>query len=271
MRDLGALRRAGSRPSGIPHTHTLDSWKAVPRRAPRFIDRRVGPSELDAIGHFASGNSSSVFTVLVSAMARAFVDFAGVDAGRPFHVQTVTDLRRFTAAHQRPPIRNMVASASLIFRPARHDPFTVTLENAKREVERLRLGMRGAMNPIAASLVRRLSHATKRRLTEKALRAKFRSPVPLTFSHAGRVQEERVRFDGVAPERVLLIGGWMPMPVLLIVGLEYRHTLSLSVGFQEDDIPAERVRGFLDGIVGQIPIDRMDHVKPESRSSSAQT
>lgn len=72
------------------------------------------------------------------------------------------------------------------------------------------------------------------------------------------MQEERVRCDGVAPERVLLIGGWMPMPVLLIVGLEYRRTLSLSVGFQDSDIPAERVRGFLDGIVAQMPIERSD-------------
>jgi hypothetical protein len=163
----------------------------------------------------------------------------------------------------------MVASAALIFQPARHDPFTVTLENAKREVERLRRGMRGAMNPIAVSLVRRLSHATKRRLTEKALRAKFRSPVPLTFSHAGRVQEERVRFDGTAPERVLLIGGWMPMPVFLIVGLEYRGTLSLSVGFQDHDIPAEKVRGFLEGIVEQIPIERANAARQEVRSPSA--
>jgi hypothetical protein len=67
-----------------------------------------------------------------------------------------------------------------------------------------------------------------------------------------------VRFDGIAPERVLLIGGWMPMPVLLIVGLEYRRTLSLSVGFQDEDIPDARVRGFLDGIVAQIPVGRSD-------------
>ncbi|MCW5735066.1 MAG: hypothetical protein KIS73_13115 [Enhydrobacter sp.] len=270
IRDLGAVGRARLRPTGIAHSHTLDSWMAVPRCAPRFIDRRIGPSDLDAIGRFARSNGSSVFALLVSAMARAFVDFAGVDANRPIQIQTVTDLRRFVQAHERPPIRNMVASASLIFRPARHEPFTVTLENAKREVERLRTGMRGAMNPIAVSLVRRLSHATKRRLTEKALRAKFRGPVPLTFSHAGRVQEERVRFDGIAPERVLLIGGWMPMPVLLIVGLEYRRTLSLSVGFQDNDIPSERVRGFLDGIVGQMPVERSEDGAGRSSSARAQ-
>lgn len=258
LRDLRAIGRAGRRPSGIAHGHTLESWKAVPRRAPTYIDRQVDPAGLDAIGRFASANGGSVFTVLVAAMARAFVDFAGDGARRPFHVQTVTDLRRFTPAHERPPLRNMVASAPLIFDPARREPFAVTLENAKREVERLRRGMRGAMNPIAASLVRRLSHATKRRATEKALRAKFRGPVPLTFSHAGRVREERLRFDGLAPERVLLIGGWMPMPVLLIVGLEYRGTLSLSVGFQDDDIPAARVRGFLDGIVAELPVGQTD-------------
>ncbi len=37
------------------------------------------------------------------------------------------------------------------------------------------------------------------------------------------------------------------MPVFLIVGLEYRGTLSLSVGFQDHDIQAEKVRGFLEG------------------------
>lgn len=258
IRDLGSVGRAGRQQSGLPHGHTLESWKAVPRQAPRFVDRQVGPADLDAIGRFASRHDSSVFTVLVTAMARAFVDFAGVDPGRPFHVQTVTDLRRFVPAHERPPIRNMVASASLIFPPARHDPFTVTLQNAKREVERLRTGMRGAMNPLTVSLVRHLSHATKRKATEKALRARFSGPVPLTFSHAGRVREERVRLDGIAPERVLLIGGWMPMPVLLIVGLEYRRTLSLSVGFQDEDIAEARVRGFLDGIVAEIPVGQAD-------------
>ena len=260
LRDLGAIGgaigRAGRRPSGIAHGHTLESWKAVPRRAPTHIDRQVSATEFEAMGRFARANGSSVFTLLVAAMARAFVDFAGVDPGRPFQMQTVTDLRRFTRAHERPPLRNMVASASLLFDPARHAPFTATLENARRELDRMRWGMRGAMNPIAASLVQRLSPATKRQATEKALRGKFRRPVPLTFSHSGRVDERRLLFDGVAPDRVLLIGGWMPMPVLLIVGLEYRGALSLSVGFQDHDIPTARARAFLDGIVAQVPLGK---------------
>lgn len=268
MRDVGSVGRLGRRSSGMPHGHSFETWKAVPRTSPGFVDRRIDPSDMEVIGRLARSNASNVFTVLVAAMARAFVDFAGADANRPFHVQTVTDLRRFAPVHERPPIRNMVASASLVFDPAHDKPFAATLDNAKREVERLKTGMRGAMNPVAVWLLRRLSYATKRRLSEKAFRGKFRNAIPLTFSHAGVVEEDRVRFDGTAPERALLIGGCLPMPVLLIVGLEYRRTLSLSVGFQNDDIPGERLRGFLDSIVKQIPIGRMDPAGQEPPSAS---
>lgn len=258
IRDLRTVRRAVRQPSGIPHSHTFDTWKAVPRATPMFVEHLVGRPDLEAMSLLASRNGSSVFTVLVAAMARAFVDFAGADPKRPFQVETVTNLRRFTPPVERPPIRNMVASASMIFQPAVDRPFVATLENAKREMENVRAGMRGALNPVVVSMLRRMSYATKRRLTEKALRGKFRKPVPLTFSHAGRVQPERLGFDGIAPERAMIIGGCLPIPVFLIVGLEYRGTLSLSVGFQGDDIPAERVRGFLDGVVAQIPIERRE-------------
>ena len=268
IRDAGAVRRT-RRPSGMPHGHNLETWKAVPRTSPGFVEGRIGPSDLDAMDRLASGNATSVFTVLIAAMGRAFVDFAGADASLPFHVQTVTNLRRFAPPPERAPIRNMVAHASVIFDPARDAPFAVTLENAKREMERLRAGMRGALNPAAVWLLRRLSYATKRRLSEKAFHSRFRNPVPMTFSHAGRVEEERVRFDGIAPERVMLIGGCLPMPVLLVVGLEYRRNLLLSVGFQQDDISGERLRGFVEGIVRQIPIERTDQAAMGSTRPAA--
>jgi hypothetical protein len=45
------------------------------------------------------------------------------------------------------------------------------------------------------------------------------------------------------------------MPVLLMAGLEYRGGLSLSIGFQKDDIAADKLRRFVDDIVDHIPMD----------------
>ena len=254
-RDIGDARRAGRNPTGIRHQHDLDTWRAAPRTSPGFVDRWVEPADMDAVRRLASHHATSVFAILVSATARAFVDFADADPNRPFHVQTATDLRRFAPTPERPPVRNMATLASMTFHPARQHGFAVTLENTKQEVERLRAGMRGAMNPIAVSVLRRLSYATKRRLTEKAFRGKFRNAIPPTFSYVGRVREDMVRLDTTSPDRVLMIGGCLPMPVLLVLGLEYRGGLSLSIGFQKDDIAADKLRRFVDDIVDHIPLD----------------
>ena len=273
IRDMSGGGRT-KRPSGVPSAHTLESWKAVPRTSPAYVEGRIGPAELDAMNNLARRDGTSEFTLLIAAMGRAFVDFAGPETSQPFHVQTVTNLRRFAPKSERPPIYNMLAHASVIFDPAREAPFAVTLENAKREMERLRgAGVRGVLNPLAALLVRHLSYAAKRSLSEKAFRSRFRQPVPLTFSHAGRVDEARTRFDGTAPERILLIGGVLPMPVLLIAGMEYRRNLLLSIGYQADDISGERLRRFADGIAAQIPIRPAHPDRPDGalQSSDANT
>ena len=253
LRDLGELRHVRTRIMGVRPEHDLAGWLALPRRSPCFVERRIEPEELEAIDRLAAAHGCGRMDVLVAGLARAYADFVGGAPGEAFRVIMPSNLRRFTAGARRPPIRNMAGFATMTFDAAREAPFGRTLEGAVREAARVKAGLSGAMNPVAAALLGRMSFARKQRMIEGAIRRGMGKPAPPTFTNVGRLHEGRARFDAAGPETVMLLGGAYPMPMLVVGGVEYRRSLSLAVAFQEDGIPRARMQGLVDDMVNQIP------------------
>ena len=254
LRDLGELRHARTRIMGVRPEHDLAGWLALPRRSPCFVERRIEPDGLEAIDRLAAAHGCGRMDVLVAGLARAYADFVGGAPGEAFRVIMPSNLRRFTAGTRRPSIRNMAGFATMTFDPARAAPFSRTLEGVVRESARVKDGLSGAMNPVAAALLARMSFARKQRMIEGAIRRGMSKPAPPTFTNVGRLHEGRARFDGAGPETVMLLGGAYPMPILVVGGVEHRRSLSLAVAFQEEGMERARMQGLLDAMVNEIPV-----------------
>lgn len=256
LRDVGGLRDARKRFVGISTRHDFKSWRDLPRSSAAAAEHRVGPLELSQIARLARQHGATRYAVLISGFARAFVDFVQPVAPGPVRIMTPSNLRRFTPTKARPAIRNMVVFASVSFDPARHSDFATTLRNATQGLDRLKRGTNGAPNPVAVATLKHLSYRTKRRLVEKAIEGNMRKPVPPTFSHLGRVEEERVRFDTLLPDAIMCHAACLPMPTMIVTITEYRG-LTLATGFQSYDVSQTRMQAFLGDITAQIPLDQI--------------
>lgn len=252
-RDLQDLRRARTPALTAPLATSFAAWCDHARARPAYAERRIDPTELAAIDQLAAAHGTTRFGVLIAGMGRAFAAFAPAPPGTPFRLMLATNLRRFTPPARRPAIRNLSAVASILFDPAPHAPFTETLAAAAKEAERVAWGLSGAMNPIAIALLRLISGNKKRALVKKMAAQQMTKNGAPAFSNIGRLNETRLRFDDATPDHVVVLGGAFPMPLMLIIGVEYRRTLTLAVAFQTDSLPKARAQAFLDDIVAQIP------------------
>ncbi len=252
-RDLSGLRHLRARPMGVVSDGSMQAWMGLPRTSPGVVERRIMPDRLAAIDRHATAHASTRLAVLVAGLARAFAGFTWAPDAALFRLMLPSNLRRFAPGTRRPAIRNMSIVASMIFDPACAQPFAATRQAATAAATSLERGMAGALNPIAIAVMRRMSFPAKQRLLEGVVRKSLGRPAPPTFTNVGRLHEARTRFDGVAPDHAVITAGAFPLPLVLVTGLEYRRTLTLSVGFQQDSVSRARMQRFLDAIVDEIP------------------
>lgn len=250
--EVGELRHARARPMGMPGLPGLDAWLDAPRATPDFVSCRIGPDLLGAVDRYAVAGRSSRLEVIVAALARAFHDMQGPHARPVFRVLLPSNLRRFAPVSRRPAIRNMSGITAMTFPALRDAPFEATLAAATAEGARLRRGMAGASNPLAVAMLARMGLAQLRGFIRSAVARDLRKPCPPTFTNVGRIDERRLRFGGVAPERAMLLTAAFPMPLLLITGAEFRGELALSIGFQASSIPGARLQSLLDGMLAEL-------------------
>jgi NRPS condensation-like uncharacterized protein len=253
LRDIDGLRFRASRLVGMRTEHDFASWCALPRNSAAAVSRRFSEAEFADVGRAARMLGATRFAVLLAGFARAFVDLVQPAAQGPMRVMTPANLRRYTkAVHARPSIRNIVVYASCLFDPARHSDFATSVRNVTDGLERMKRGMYGAPNPLAVMALK-LPYGLKRRLVEMAIRRNMTLPIPPTFSHVGYVPEERLQFDTQTPDDLMLLAGALPLPPLIVAGIEYRGRLSLATGYQSADLPTSRMRDFLKSITAELP------------------
>jgi NRPS condensation-like uncharacterized protein len=251
-RDLGALRHARTQPMGMPGLRGIEDWLGATWTTPDFVSCRIAPELLGAIDRHAVAQRSSRLEVLAAALARAFHDMLGPEARPAFRLLMPSNLRRFAPVSRRPAIRNMAGFAVMTFPALRDRPFEATLAAATKEGARLRRGLAGATNPVVVALLASMGLPRLRGFIRTAVSRDLRKPCPPTFTNVGRLDERRLRFGGVAPERALLLTAAFPMPLLLITGAEFRGELTLSIGFQAASIPGARLQALLDGMLAEL-------------------
>ena len=255
-RDAGDARRARIPACGAPLAESLEAWRDHPRTAPWVVSHRLSAATLAAMDGLALSHGTTRFGVLVAGIGRSFAAFAAASGGmarRAVRLTVATNLRQFTRATRRPAPRNMSSIATLLFDPACNEPFARTLAAAAKEVDRIGWGMAGAMSPPALAILGRLPASWRRALVRKLATQQLTRLGAPAFSTVGRLNEARLRFDDAAPEDALMVGVAAPMPYLVIVGVEYRRTLTLAVAFQADTVAPERMQALLDGIVAEVP------------------
>ena len=254
-RDLQDIRRARIPALTAPLAASFEAWRGHKRGAPGFAAHRIGPERLAAIDAVAAAHGATRLGVLAAGMGRAFAGFSPGPRGAAFRLMLASNLRRFAPASRRPAIRNLSAVASMCFDPAPDGPFAATLAAAVKEVDRVSWGLSGATNPVAAALLRLIPAKKKRVLVTKMAGLQMTRQGAPAFSNVGRLNEARLGFDGVAPEQAMVVSGAFPMPLFLVIGVEYRRTLTLTLAFQTDTLATARAQGFLDDVVAQIPVE----------------
>jgi NRPS condensation-like uncharacterized protein len=219
------------------------------------VERRIEKLEYSDLINRARKQGCSLFTILLAGVARAFVDFVGSDSNQSIKILIPCDLRRLDKSNNEGVIQHQSATASLTFDVARKYDFSVTLKNAALARRGMRKGVYGVSNPITSMIFKRLSYSTARKIIAKGFADSMKKPVPMIFSHLGRIECDHMKFDSTLPERILVICGSNPMPLLLVVGVEYRGALSIAAGFQSDSINKHEMQVFLDNIASQLMPD----------------
>lgn len=244
--------RAMARPCHGPQ-RGFDAFMAAPLDRPAFVRHVIPADRLKRLDAFAADRKVSRNDMLVAALARVFPAHFPGPPGAPFRVMLTHDLRRFAEVEPRPAVCNLggVAALTLAVDPAM--PPDAVLAAVRRAMAQARDTFSGVPNPLTQRLFARMAHGRKARLLDKMMGKGFAKPVAPVLTNVGRLMPGRFRFGGQVPVSMFLAGTANPLPLVVIAATEYAGTLSLSMSFQEGDLPREAVAALLAALADALP------------------
>lgn len=202
-------------------------------------------ARLEALGreHRATLND-----VLLAAFCRAYQQLAQPTGRRRIEVLMPVNMRRFLPLARADSVCNLGGFIYLNIGTRLGETFAETLELITAEMKRQKRMFMGLGDQFFAKLLDRYSFAKKRKLLGKAFAKASHVPVSPCYSNVGVIDDARLAFDGRSPERFALAGHISRFPVFLIAMWRYRGTVTLSLGFDEADVPRERMQLLLEQV-----------------------
>lgn len=216
-------------------------------------ERSIDPATFRAIKAYCASSGCSLHDILLAALLRATARSFSTPAGGAMALDFSVDYRRYLDPDARDRIANISSAVSLAVPCSDGEPFAITLERVGEQTSALRDSLWGIRS--MAKLERMCGRSLKpiSVLMGSVGRKNARKGVANAFlSNFGVFDEERLGFAGVAPDSAVVFG---PAPWgsgQLTAVSTYRDTMSVSMGFCNNDHDAASVEGVLDAMLEEL-------------------
>lgn len=189
----------------------------------------------------------------MTAYFRALFNIIDVIGETPVPLQVSADLRRYNPEETGDLIANLSSAIFAAIPPDRHETFEQTLIKVKTVMDRLK-GRSPLVGAYAIAIPFRLMNYRKASAVMRQMtvgRANKGVAMPL-LSNFGRLQPERLGFDGSTPLDTFITTPLMFPPYLMLGVTGYDGTLTFSSGYCREGV-GDGVERMLDLFLDRLP------------------
>ena len=216
--------------------------------------RRLETDRVKRIMDLAKQNGATLNDVLLTAYFRSLFRIIPVEGEAPVPLQVSADLRRYNPEESSDLIANLSSAIFAAVPPAGTETFVQTLTKVKTTMDR----MKGRSPLIGAYMIgipfRLMNYQKASGVMQQmtAGRANRGIAMPL-LSNFGRLEPDRLEFDGKRPEDAYITTPIMFPPYLMLGATGYDGSLTFTSGHCRDGVGNDNVEKMLDLVVSELP------------------
>jgi NRPS condensation-like uncharacterized protein len=210
----------------------------------------IPPERFASLKAYGSERGCTVNDMMLTAVLRACIALLDPPAGVPLSLMYTADLRRYLPDPDDVPLCNLSISGSLDLQRVDGEGFSDTLARVHERMGQWAQMCHGAGPLASAERLAGLGYRTTERLLGMAFRMAGSSGKTYPwFTNIGIIDEAKVSFDGATPSEALMFGPAVSGMSIVPVVSTYRDSLTVSAGFCESDMEADRIDEFLQATV----------------------
>jgi len=216
--------------------------------------RRLEAERVQKIVDLARSNGATLNDVLLTAYFRTLFKIIPVDGVAPVPLQVSADLRRYNLEGANDLIGNLSSAIFAGIPPTGDEPFTVTLGKVKAKMDRLK-GTSPLIGAYAIGIPFRLMNYRKASMVMQQMtagRAQKGVAMPL-LSNFGKLEPERLSFDGTRPSDAYITTPIMFPPYLMLGVTGYDGSLTLTSGYCREGVGNDSVEKMLNLVLMELP------------------
>lgn len=236
-------------PDGLEVIDPMWPSPCGPSKAPSTFHRAHIPAEgIESIRNLAHAHGGTINDVLMAAYFLSMSDRTGHYG--PLKVFFPVDLRRYLPDGSRE-MTNQAANVSIPLTRAKGEGMPELLRKIIDQTARLKKRRIGIREQVAFDRGCDPAGITVKRMVEEMASEQARGWADIFISNPGRFELPTV--PGLQDAYICYPGGYMPTTCFVIS--TFRGTMSVSMGYQDDEGPREATRRALAGFVGHLPVD----------------
>ena len=234
---------------------TKGHWKfpisdAIANAKPTYQLRRLGSIYFPKLRELCSLYGVTINDLLVSALFCSLCEIHNVGKGSTLPMQFTVDLRRYLPQGRPAQVANLSGSEHVWLQPRSDHDFIgslLTTHKALRNIKQRTPGLGSAL------LIEKLFHCSYRGTSALLLKniknsMNSRKGNPL-LTNLGRINATRLNFDTARVKDACLIGPSQLTPGLTMSASTFRNNLTLSVGYQPDNMGHLYVKNVLSRMI----------------------
>ena len=245
-----ALTPAQRRDASKTPPMTMPNWivpaKAISGRGRTLRELRLPPERFRAIKAYGDARGASINALTLTAFFRALVRSFSPPAGQPMSLPFTAEHRRYLREQGDVPMTNLAISLWLGVPHIEDEPFDGTLARVSEQLDAWRDALWGVKSLAQATGVAQMGYTPMRLMmgAVSAMSAKSGKTSPV-FTNIGILDEDRLHFGSLIPVSARLSGPAAFGASLVPTISTYRDTLTVSMGFCEEDIDPEVIEKVL--------------------------
>ncbi len=246
----GLMEDDGEIPDGLGVINPMWPSPCGPSEAPSTFHRALIPAEgIERIRDLAHANGGTINDVLMAAYFLSMSDLTGYDG--PLDVFFPVDLRRYLPNGSRE-MTNQAANVSYPLTRAKGEGMPEVLRGIVDQTAKLKRRQIGIREQVAFDRGCDLAGINVQSMVEEMAKQQARGWADIFISNPGRF--ELPAAPGLQDAYICYPGGHMPTTCFVIS--TFGGTMTVSIGYQDDEEPREATRRALEGFVGHLPVDR---------------
>jgi NRPS condensation-like uncharacterized protein len=218
-----------------------------------FRAASLGPDAFSALKAYGRTHEATVNDMMLTAVFRACVERFDPPPGVPLSLMCTADLRRYLPDSDRLPIANISISGSLDIERVDGESFDETLRRVRERMLAWARTCYGAGPAVNAERLAGLGYRVTKALLGLTFRMAGSSGKTYPwFTNIGIIDESRLSFDGHLPSSGHMFGPSAFGASVVPVVSTYRDTLTVCMGFCEEDCDASVVEGVLRSMLDEL-------------------